>query len=199
MNNRLISNYGPIALIRLCYSFVITRLFFHPARLIRQPIYIRGRKRIKWGRGFTTGVGVRLDAFGQSADLNLVIGENVQLNDYVHIGAIERVSIGDDVMVASRVFISDHNHGNYNTGEHTSNPDIAPSKRLLSAAPVFIGDRVWIGENVCILPGVSIGDGAVIGAGSVVTHNIPAESIAVGVPARVIKTYSRLKKEWVRV
>lgn len=199
MNNHLISNHGPIALIRLCYSFVMTRLFFYPARLIRQPIYIRGRKRIKWGRGFTTGVGVRLDAFGKGTDFNLVIGENVQLNDYVHIGAIERVSIGDDVMVASRVFISDHNHGSYNRGEHKSSPDIAPSKRPLSAAPVFIEDRVWIGENVCILPGVSIGYGSVIGAGSVVTHNIPAESIAVGVPAKVIKKYSRSTNEWVNI
>ena len=55
------------------------------------------------------------------------------------------------------------------------------------AKPVRIGDDVWIGGNVTILPGVTIGDRAVIGAGSVVTEDIPADSVAVGVPARVVK------------
>ena len=54
------------------------------------------------------------------------------------------------------------------------------------AEPVSIGHNVWIGGNVTILPGVTIGDNCTIGAGSVVTHNIPANSIAVGNPARVI-------------
>ena len=52
---------------------------------------------------------------------------------------------------------------------------------------MVIGNNVWIGRNVCIMPGVTIGDGAVIGANAVVTHDIPAYSVAVGVPAKVIK------------
>ena len=199
MNNRTIANYGPIALIKLCIYFLITQLFFRPARLIRLPINIRGRARIKWGKGFTTGVGVRLDAFGQESELKLVFGKNVQLNDYVHIGAIEKVSIGDDVMIASRVFISDHNHGNYDKSDPSSSPDIAPAARPLNSAPVYIGDRVWIGENVCILPGVNVGHGAVIGAGAVVIHDIPAECVAVGVPAKVVRKYCRSSSQWLKV
>ena len=55
------------------------------------------------------------------------------------------------------------------------------------AHPVTIGNNVWIGGHACILPGVNIGDNAIIGAGSVVTHDIPAGSVAVGNPCRVVR------------
>ena len=58
---------------------------------------------------------------------------------------------------------------------------------VLDEAYVPIGDNVWIGGNVTVLPGVTIGDNCTIGAGSVVTRDIPANSIAVGNPCRVIK------------
>ncbi len=60
-------------------------------------------------------------------------------------------------------------------------------KRLCYAKPVHIGNRCWIGASVTICPGVTIGDGCVIGAGSVVTRDIPANSFAAGVPAKVIR------------
>ena len=76
----------------------------------------------------------------------------------------------------------------HNTTIATLNHDFNPDKRAnLHPSPVKIGKNVWIGSDCTILPGVEIGDGAVIGAGSVVTKNIPANSIAVGNPARVIK------------
>jgi lipopolysaccharide O-acetyltransferase len=59
-----------------------------------------------------------------------------------------------------------------------------------------IGDNVWIGESVMILPGVKIGRGSVIGAGSVVTKSIPEFSIAVGNPAKVVKTFSADTNTW---
>ena len=61
-------------------------------------------------------------------------------------------------------------------------------KHLSVAKPVTIGNDVWIGGNVTILPGVTIGDRCTIGAGSVVTRDIPAGSLAVGNPCRVIRT-----------
>ena len=54
--------------------------------------------------------------------------------------------------------------------------------------PIVIGNDVYIGNNVLILPGVSVGNKVIIGAGAVVTHDIPDNSVVVGVPARVIKT-----------
>ena len=60
-------------------------------------------------------------------------------------------------------------------------------KEHLSTQPIIIGNNVWIGTNVTILKGVTIGDGAIIAAGSVVTKNIPAHTLATGIPAKVIK------------
>lgn len=194
-----IANYSFYGLIRLAFSWLVTKLFYRQARLIRLPVYIRGRSAISWGRGFTTGVGVRLDAFGERHEKLLVIGERVQINDYVHIGAIKSIIIGNDVLIASRVFISDHNHGGYSDNDEHSSPDTPPTQRTLVASPVIIEDRVWIGENVCILPGVRIGAGAIIGAGAVVSCDLPSNSISVGIPARVIKKYNQDKGLWVRV
>ena len=68
---------------------------------------------------------------------------------------------------------------------------IGPTERLrgvFNDRPITIGENVWLGANVTVLPGVTIGDRAVIGAGSVVTRDIPADSIAVGNPCRVVKS-----------
>ncbi|MBQ5379215.1 MAG: maltose O-acetyltransferase, partial [Paludibacteraceae bacterium] len=79
------------------------------------------------------------------------------------------------------------------TACHSTDPEERNTRREWAEA-VSIGDNVWIGGNVTILPGVrignnvTIGDNCTIGAGSVVTHDIPANSIAVGNPAKVIKT-----------
>jgi lipopolysaccharide O-acetyltransferase len=191
-----LQRYAIYGSVRLVVQLLITRLYFYPARLIRFPVYIRGRSAIKWGQGFTTGVGVRLDALG-TARLQIVFGDRVQLNDYVHIGAIEKISIGNDVLIASRVFISDHNHGCYSGEALHSSPEELPAQRVLVAKPVSIGNRVWIGENVNILSGVSIGDGAIIGAGSVVTSDVNADTIVAGNPARVVKVFDRVQHSWV--
>jgi lipopolysaccharide O-acetyltransferase len=108
---------------------------------------------------------------------------------------MNKIEVGDDVLVASKVYISDHAHGFYK-GNKQSNPKIPPSEREYDISSVYIGNRVWIGENVCILPGVSIGDGSIIGANSVVNNNIPTNSIAVGSPAKVIKFFNENDKKW---
>ncbi len=71
-----------------------------------------------------------------------------------------------------------------------TNHALDPTERLkgvFNDRPITIGENVWLGANVTVLPGVTIGDRAVIGAGSVVTHDIPADSIAVGNPCRVVR------------
>jgi acetyltransferase-like isoleucine patch superfamily enzyme len=196
--------YGFYGSIRLLIDFFNTKLFFGNSRIVRRPYYIRGKQLIKFNQGFTTGVGMRLDAFDNEIDntgkIKIEFGKNVQLNDYVHIAAIHSIKIGNNVLIASKVFISDHNHGNYSdiTQPH-SNPLIAPINRILSKNPVIIEDNVWIGEFVTVLPGVTIKEGSIIGSMSVVTKTIPPYSIAVGVPAHVIKTFNFQTGIWEKV
>jgi len=179
-------------------DFIFTKLFFSNARLVRYPWYFRGKKNIKIGHSFTSGVSLRIDAFCQDLKHIVVIGNNVQINDYVHIGAILNIYIGDNTLIASKVFISDHNHGQFDSDNPGQGPQIPPILRSLNAKPVFIGENVWIGESVCILPGVTIGDGVVIGAGAVVTHDIPAQCVVVGNPARIIRCWDDVTHEWRR-
>ena len=88
------------------------------------------------------------------------------------------VTFGDDCFVGPNVSIY--------TACHSTNP-VERNTRQEWAKPVTIGNNVWIGGSVTILAGVTIGDNCTIGAGSVVTRDIPANSVAVGNPARVVR------------
>lgn len=189
--------YGPLQIIWLGFCRLYTFIFFNGCRLIRLPIFLRGRSRIIFGKNFVCGYLVRLDAFGGRGCISF--GENVELNDFVHIGALESVSIGDNVLIGSRVFISDHNHGNYQEPDEVSGPEIPPAFRPISSRPVRIGCNVWLGEQVCVLPGVTVGDGAIVGANSVVTRDIPPNSISVGNPARVVRMFDASTQTWKRI
>lgn len=176
-----------------------TICFVKNGRLIRLPIDIRGKKHIDFGDKLTTGKFCRIEAiFSDKSDKkSLVFGSEVILNDSVHIAAFESVKIGSNVLIASKVFISDHNHGHY--GKDGSSPLSHPNEREIISSPVIIEDDVWIGEFVSILPGVTIGKGSVIGTMSVVNKSIPPYSIAVGSPAKVIKTYNFTTNQWERI
>ncbi len=193
----IFSRHGLLHLVWLSLSLFFTLLFFRGARLIRLPILVRGRKNIVFSSGLTTGYLVRLDAFGPPGCMRF--GRDVQLNDFVHIGAVEKVEIGNNVLIASRVFIADHNHGRFDSNSDVDGPYEIPVNRPLQVKPVQIGDNVWIGESVCILPGVTIGDGAVVGAGAVVTRDIPPRCVAAGNPARVIRRYNETTHRWERL
>lgn len=198
MKLETLARYSIAGLLKVLADTIRTKLTYRKARLIRSPFYIRGRKNIDLGSNLTTGVGVRIDAFNSDARKVVHFGRDVQINDYVHISAIENVAIGDNVLIASRVFISDHNHGDFSG---LTDPTVTwpPAERPLSSKPICIEESVWIGENVCILPGVTIGRNAVIGAGAVVTKSVPSWSLAVGNPAVVIKRYDQDTAKWVRV
>ena len=129
----------------------------------------------------------------------IIFGNDIQLNDFVHICALDKVEIGDGCLFASHIYISDNSHGRYVGGMNDSSPEVQPDHREYITAPVKIGKNVWLGEGVIVMPGVTIGDGAVIGAHSVVSNDIPQASIAVGAPAKVIKKYSFEKGVWERV
>jgi maltose O-acetyltransferase len=92
------------------------------------------------------------------------------------------ITIGSDVMMGPEVII-------YTSGHRFDRTDVSMMDQgFTEVKPVSIGNDVWIGRRVIIMPGVTIGDGCVIGAGAVVTKDIPPYSVAVGVPARVVKS-----------
>lgn len=115
----------------------------------------------------------------------LMIGNSVSFMNSCQISCMNRIEIGDGCLFGDNVFITDNYHG-ANSAEELS---IRPIERkLFSKGEVIIGKNVWIGRNVCIMPAVKIGDGAIVAANAVVTKDIPANTIAAGVPARVIRT-----------
>lgn len=201
MSESLKNKYSLKDLFQLFIWLVRTKVIDRRARLFRFPIVIRGRKCIDFGTSITTGVGCRFDCFpGAEPSLKkLVFGHNVQLNDYVHIVAMDRVTIGNNVLMASHIFISDNSHGSYKGDNNDTNPNIPPIQREYATAPVSIGDNTWIGEGVMIMSGVNIGKGCVIGAHSIVNKSIPDYSIAVGSPAKVIKKFNFEANRWQRV
>ncbi len=113
---------------------------------------------------------------------NVYIGENFFANFNLTILDEGEVRIGDNVFIGPNVSMY--------TACHPLNPE-ERNTGVEWAEPITIGDNVWIGGSVTILPGVTIGNNAVIGAGSVVSKDIPAGSLAVGNPCRVIR-----KTDW---
>lgn len=188
-------------IIYLSYCKIRTFFTVPSARLIRFPIDIRGKKFINFGKKLTTGYHCRLEAYPIEKNNTTVLtfGNNIQINDFVHIAAAKKVEIGSNVLIASKIFISDICHGEYSDIENMTNPNEHPIERKLYAKPVIIHDDVWIGEMVSILPGVDIGKKTIIGANSVVTKSVPEYSVAAGNPAKVIKKYNFNTKRWEKV
>lgn len=131
----------------------------------------------------------RLVVQGKKIQPELKIGSRCNLGQYSHITAVNKVIIGDNLLTGRFVLITDNSHGGFSFDEL----QVSPSKRpVVSKGEVIIGNNVWLGDKVSVLPGVHIGDGCIIGANSVVTHDIPANSLAVGNPAKVIKSIHSL-------
>lgn len=177
------------------YSLIMTKITMNQARFIRRPIYIRGKNSISGCKGLTTGRFCRFDLKGNKK--TLFVGENCEFGDMTHIVAYEKVEIGNNVLIASKCFISDTSHGSYSGSQHDS-PETIPNKRKLVTSPVKIGDRVWIGENVVVLAGAEIGDGCIIGANSVITKKIPKNSIVVS-NGKIIKQWDEKSRSWKKV
>ena len=161
--------------------------------------YLRGLSSIELGEDFSAGEGLWIEAITRYNEQvfrpRIVIGRRARITKFVHIAATHFVEIGDDVLIGSKVIITDHNHGQYSLAH--SSPHLAPQLRLLDHdRKVVIGRNVWLGEGVVVAPGASIGEGSVIGANSVVLGSIPPFTIAVGAPAKVCKVFNFETGEW---
>lgn len=128
-----------------------------------------------------------------------VAGGKITMDEYSKIGVnskilcVNKVTIGSYTAIAENVVISDNNN-------HPVSPQyrlamrVTPqnsemrSNKYSENAPIIIGSNVWIGRNVSINKGVTIGDNAIIAANSVVVKDVPANSIAAGNPAKIVKT-----------
>lgn len=110
----------------------------------------------------------------------LFIGSNTTFTQGVFISVVHEVSVGDNSLIGEYCSLRDANHV-------IADPNILIADQPMEAGPIAIAANVWLGRGVAILAGVSIGEGAVIGANAVVTRSIPANGIAVGIPAQTIK------------
>lgn len=106
---------------------------------------------------------------------HIEIGEGANIQFYFHCAAAELVKIGQNVLIAGRVYVSDHDH------------TMPWQEGGLIVRPVTIGHGCWLGEGCCVLKGVELGPGCIVGANAVVTHSAPAYSVLVGVPARIVE------------
>lgn len=98
------------------------------------------------------------------------------------------VVIGDDVMIGPNVTLATPLHPLRWQERNLRRHEDGSLYDYELGAPITIGSNCWLASNVTVAGGVTIGDGAVIGAGSVVTHDVPPDSLAVGVPCRVVRT-----------
>jgi acetyltransferase-like isoleucine patch superfamily enzyme len=156
--------------------------------ILRQPVQFVGRGHIILGEAVSFGVFPSpgyLNSYGyleaRSPRSSISIGPRTQINNnFCAIAEYTQIEIGSDCLIGMNVEILDSDfHAIDVKLRHTSPPDAAKA--------VYIENNVFIGAHTKILKGVHIGRNSVIAAGSIVTSNIPADAIAAGNPARVIK------------
>lgn len=155
-----------------------------------------------WGTRSRLGIGAMLEgpqlvtvgahvAIGRHAWLNAVddrgdgtptlrIGDGTYIGRFAHINAWRDVTIGKNVLIADRVFISDSSHD----FDHASPIRLQGDSFV---GPVELKEGCWIGIGAVILPGVTIGKNAVVGSNAVVTKSVPDYAVVGGVPAKIIR------------
>jgi acetyltransferase-like isoleucine patch superfamily enzyme len=169
--------FGPAVLRARWYLRDATRLgskvrvWGHPAISNRGTLSIGDRVRIVSTIATTE---IRVSEGG-----SLDIGDSVYINHGCSIGATLSIRIGANCSIGSHTIIMDND---FHRIEPERRDELPPS------APIVLEERVWLGVRVIVLRGVTIGAGSVIAAGSVVVRDIPARSLAGGVPAKVIRT-----------
>lgn len=164
-------------------GFVGERTRINPGLLLGGGRYITIGSESIIGKGVTLTARSKYGANEFTPEIR--IGNNSSIGNYSHITAINQIIIGNNVLMGKNILITDNAHGSSSI-ELLGIPPV--NRPLYSKGPVVIKDGVWVGEKVSILPGVTIGENAIIAANAVVTTDIPANSVAGGAPAKVLKT-----------
>jgi len=184
-------------------NLLLLLFVFYKKAIVRIISYILSSQFFAWGKGSRIGVGAKLSnpilisvgcnvLIGEFAwlnakdnggcgDVTLRIGSGTSIGRFVQINAWKNVSIGNNVLIADRVFISDadHNYKDYFL------PIILQGDSFFGE--VTLSEGCWIGIGAVILPGVTIGKNAVVAANAVVTRSVPDYAVVGGVPAKLIK------------
>lgn len=150
---------------------------------LAKPDVLTNTAQIRIGNKVSIWRGSRIEAVGEARGPTpkIEIGDDTVIHLNFHCGAAESVKIGRDVLIAGRVYITDH--------DHVFNDPARPARwnDSLISSPVVIEDGVWLGEGCVILKGVTVGTRSVVGANAVVTKNVPPGVVVGGIPAKVIK------------
>ena len=180
--------------LRRASTFMLRSRFhsFGRESYVEWPAWIRGGESIAVGNSVKIWQSSRLNVVNPSKGRVVIeLSDGVVIHPSVRISGVKSIRIGIGAGISSNCFITDHDH--YVANFSMSAVDNAQ----VIAAPISIGDHAWLGEKVCVLKGVSIGKHSVVGAGSVVTRDVPDYSIAVGCPARVVKTWDHATSQWI--
>jgi acetyltransferase-like isoleucine patch superfamily enzyme len=175
-----ISRFGKLVESKVFYSW---RFYSWGKRsVITEPDLLYNVKKISIGNYVEIRKGARLEVVGSKKEQTpmIEIGDGTSIHLYFHCGAASSIKIGKNVLIAGRVFITDHDH------EFETSAPLSKGSGL-NTEPVVIEDDVWIGEGAVILKGVTVGKRAVIGANAVVTKNVLPYTVVGGVPARLIR------------
>jgi acetyltransferase-like isoleucine patch superfamily enzyme len=155
-------------------------IFFNSSSTIGSNFKLIGKANLKVGKNLGIGDSSRVESFseynGKLYSPEVTIGNNCSFGNFLHIGAINKIAIGNGVLGGSGILILDHNHGE--TDKVTLQSSIRPALRsLVSTNVITIEDNVWLGDNVKVLSGAHIGYGSVIQANAIVSKFVPPYSI----------------------
>ena len=146
---------------------------------ISSPALLTNSNRVRIGKDVSIRKGSRIEVVSDGGVIEIGDGTSIQFD--FHCGASNQVIIGKDVLIAGKVYISDHDH----VFDHRELPPRLC--RELVSSPVIIEDGVWLGEGCVVLKGVSIGRRSVVGANAVVTKSVPTGCVVCGVPAKIVR------------
>lgn len=165
------------------------------ARLEYPVFKIEGPEYMEVGNNSSIGQNAWLACYDRSQGLqfhpSLRIGDDVRIGNHVCITVVDEVSIADGCLFSDYIYISDHSHD----FDPTCSAPLV-SRPLKIGGKVHIGRNTFVGMRAMIMPGVALGDHSVVAAGAIVTRSFPAYSMLAGAPARLLKTFSFEKGDW---